>query len=68
MAAGTKKRAINPILAKELRLGSRSIKLPLAVMFYDLVLAVIAVIAIFIAAYAESGQRRICSSSYRAAQ
>ena len=52
MAAGTKKRAINPILAKELRLGSRSIKLPLAVMFYDLVLAVIAVIAIFIAAYA----------------
>lgn len=52
MAAGTKKRAMNPILAKELRLGSRSIKLPLAVMFYDLVLAVIAVIAIFIAAYA----------------
>lgn len=52
MAAETKKRRLNPILAKELRLGSRSIKLPLAVMFYDLVLAVIAVIAIFIAAYA----------------
>lgn len=47
-----KKRMLNPILKKELRLGARSIKLPLSVMFYDIVLSIIAVISIFITSYA----------------
>ena len=38
---------MNPILRKELRLGSRSIKIPLALMFYNIVLALIAVVMIF---------------------
>lgn len=54
MASNNKKWRINPILNKELRLGSRSIRLPLSVMFYDIVLAIVAVIAIFIASYAGS--------------
>ena len=41
------KKQINPILRKELRLGSRSIKIPLALMFYNIVLALIAVVMIF---------------------
>lgn len=41
------KKQLNPILKKELRLGSRSIKIPLALMFYNIVLAFIAVIMIF---------------------
>ncbi len=41
-----RKMNMNPILKKELRLGSRSIRIPLAVMFYDIVLAAIAVINI----------------------
>ena len=44
--AGTKK-SLNPILKKELRLGSRSIKMPLFVMGYDIVLALLAVICLF---------------------
>lgn len=43
-----KKIKLNPILNKELRLGSRSIRLPLSVMFYDAFLAVVAVFIIFI--------------------
>lgn len=51
MADTTKKRKmLNPILMKELKLGARSIRLPLTVMFYDIVLAIVAVIAILIAA------------------
>ena len=38
------KKKMNPILRKELRLGSRSIKIPLALMFYNIVLALIAVV------------------------
>ena len=41
------KKKMNPILRKELRLGSRSIKIPLALMFYNIVLALIAVVMIF---------------------
>lgn len=41
------KKQMNPILRKELRLGSRSIKIPLALMFYNIVLSLIAVIMIF---------------------
>ena len=41
------KKKMNPILRKELRLGSRSIKIPLAWMFYNIVLALIAVVMIF---------------------
>ena len=52
MADVKKKRMMNPILSKELRLGSRSIRLPLSVMFYDIVLAIVAVISIFVASYA----------------
>ena len=44
--AGTKK-TLNPILKKELRLGSRSIKMPLFVMGYDIVLTLLAVICLF---------------------
>ena len=33
-----KRRMLDPILKKELKLGARSIKLPLSVMFYDIVL------------------------------
>lgn len=54
MAKGKKKQALNPILRKELRLGSRSIRLPLSVMFYDIVLAIVAVIAILVTALANS--------------
>lgn len=39
---------MNPIYKKELKLGSRSIKLPLAIMFYNLLLSIIAVITIAI--------------------
>lgn len=47
--AGTKKALkLNPILKKELRLGSRSIKIPMFVMGYDIVLALIAVISMFV--------------------
>lgn len=42
------KMKINPILKKEIRLGSRSIKLPLAIMFYNLLLAFIAIVTIAI--------------------
>ncbi len=38
---------INPILQKELTVGSRSFKLPLAVMLYDIALAFVAVIVVF---------------------
>ena len=41
------KKKMNPILRKELRLGSRSSKIPLALMFYNIVLALIAVVMIF---------------------
>ena len=41
------KKQINPILRKELRLGSRSIKIPLALMFYNILLALSAVVMIF---------------------
>lgn len=54
MADGKKKLRLDPILKKELRLGSRSIRLPLTVMFYDIVLAIIAVISIFVAGFAGS--------------
>lgn len=37
---------MNPILKKELKLGSRTIKLPLALMFYNIVLALIALVVI----------------------
>lgn len=36
----------NPIFKKELRLGARSIKIPLAIMFYNFLLAIITVITI----------------------
>lgn len=50
MAGTTKKHnKLNPILMKEIKLGSRSIRLPLTVMFYDIVLSMVAVIAILIA-------------------
>lgn len=52
MSEVKKKRMMNPILKKELKLGARSIRLPLSVMFYDIVLAIVAVIAIFIASFA----------------
>ena len=45
---------MNPILAKELRLGSRSIRIPLTVLFYDLFLAIVAVTIIFAAGQANS--------------
>lgn len=43
MAEMKKKRSINPILKKELQLGSRSIRMPIFVMIYDIVLSVIAI-------------------------
>ena len=47
MADTTKKRKmLNPILMKELKLGARSIRLPLTVMFYDIVLAIVAMCVI----------------------
>ncbi len=46
-----KRRMLDPILKKELKLGARSIKLPLSVMFYDIVLSIIAVLAIFVASF-----------------
>ncbi len=45
---------MNPILKKELRLGSRSIKLPLAIMFYNLLLAVITVLTMAVCNLASS--------------
>ena len=39
---------LNPILNKELRLGSRSIKIPMFVMGYDIVLSLIAVVSMFV--------------------
>lgn len=47
-----KKLRLDPILKKELKLGSRSIKLPLSVMFYDIVLSIVAVLTIFVASFA----------------
>lgn len=64
MAKGKKMRIVNPILKKELKLGSRSIRLPLSVMFYDIVLAIVAVIAILIAAFAGSSGGRIDFSGF----
>lgn len=52
MAGTKKKKMLNPILMKELKLGARSIRLPLSIMFYDIVLSIVAVIAIFIAGFA----------------
>lgn len=48
MAGAKKALKLNPILKKELRLGSRSIKIPMFVMGYDIVLSLIAVISILI--------------------
>lgn len=64
MAKAAKKRKLNPILKKELRLGSRSIRLPLSVMFYDIVLAIVAVIAILIAALAGSSEGGVDFSGF----
>lgn len=55
MAGTTKKHnRLNPILMKEIKLGARSIRLPLTVMFYDIVLSLVAVVAILIASAAGS--------------
>ena len=64
MAKGKKKQMLNPILKKELRLGSRSIRLPLSVMFYDIVLAIVAVIAILVAALAGSSDGGVDFSGF----
>lgn len=64
IAKGKKKQMLNPILRKELRLGSRSIRLPLSVMFYDIVLAIVAVIAILVAALAGSSDGGVDFSGF----
>lgn len=64
MAKEKKRKMLNPILKKELRLGSRSIRLPLSVMFYDIVLAIVAVIAILIAALAGSSEGGVDFSGF----
>lgn len=64
MAKGGKKRMMNPILIKELKLGARSIRLPLSIMFYDIVLAIVAVIAILIVSLAGSDEGGVNFSGF----